>query len=66
MGENLELAVAPKTSFYQITNPYDVLVVALIKKYSKSSPARLAACQTGCLYVLESVAVAADAAAGCC
>ena len=35
MGENLELAVAPKTSFYQITNPYDVLVVALIKKYLK-------------------------------
>ena len=35
MGENLELAVAPKTSFYQITNPYDVLVVALIKDYLK-------------------------------
>ena len=54
-----------KRNFYRIINPGDVLVVALLDP-RHPGPVRPAACQTGCLYVLESVAVAADAAVGCC
>ena len=49
-----------------VPNGQPVLIILWTRRQSKSSPARSAACQTGCLYVLEYVAVAADAAAGCC